>query len=271
MRRHALCAIIMLLAGLLVTEGWASDGRGDAEAVLRVAQGAYDRGVELKRSDPAASRQAFEEAATAFAEALDLVGPNGDLWFNLGNTHLQLGQVGPAIHAFRNAELLLGATPRVVASLTYARSLRQDQIPQQGGQAMLRQVLDARMLLSPSLRLTLALAINALFWALVGVRLFRPVPWTALVAAGLVAGVLAASVALDHRDWRAADAGVLLRDEVVLRTGNGESFGTAINDKLGSGVEIRIREARPGWLRIELPDGKEGWVREEMVGRVGTQ
>jgi hypothetical protein len=30
-------------------------------------------------------------------------------------------------------------------------------------------------------------------------------------------------------------------------------------------VECRLLEERPGWLRIELPDGRSGWIRSDQA------
>jgi len=261
-----LCSTILL--GASAPPPPTPEARPASQALIERAQRAYDRGVQLKLTDADAARESFELAAAGFAEALRLH-PNGDLWLNLGNSELQLGRVGAAIHAFRSAEALLGSTSRVQASLSYARSLRQDQIPPRGGQAMVRQIVEARLLLSPSLRLALALAMNALFWGLLCARLFRAVPWAAVAASGVAAALLAVSVMFDVRDWTAADSGVILVDDVTLRTGNGDGFGAAISGRLGSGVELRVLEERPEWLHVELPDGTRGWLRAAQVGRIG--
>jgi hypothetical protein len=248
--------------------GAESDPSNSIAALLRAAQASYDRGVALRRSDPDGARRAFDDAAAGFSEALREIGPNGWLWFNLGNAQLQNGRVGEAIVALRSAQQLLGAAPQVEGTLAYARSLRQDQIPATGAGSMLRQVLDARHLLSPRVRLGVALLANAIFWGLLTIRLLRPVSWTLIVVAGLATMLFGATIALDARAARRLDDGVLIADEVVLRTGNGDGFSTAINERLGAGVELIVVEERPGWLHVRLPDGTEGWVREELVGRV---
>ena len=278
-RVHRPSGTWLALLWLLLLTAWAPSTSARAESILdrpqletlvTAAQAAYDRGVAAKRDDPDAARAAFEDAAAGFREALAQVGPNGELWFNLGNAELQLGHIGQAILAFRSAEALLGSTSKVQASLTYARSLRRDQIPSRGGAALLQQVIDARNLLPPFARLLLTLLINALFWGLLCLRLVRRVPWLAIAASGLVAALLAFTVALDLRAWSSRDEGVVVADEVVLRTGNGEGFGPAINERLSSGLEVRILEQRPAWLRVALPDGTEGWLREGEVGVVGA-
>jgi SH3-like domain-containing protein len=61
---------------------------------------------------------------------------------------------------------------------------------------------------------------------------------------------------------------VLVRSDVVLRSGNGASFEPAIEEPLSEGVEFAILEARPGWWRVRLPDGTTGWVSAEDGERV---
>jgi hypothetical protein len=38
-------------------------------------------------------------------------------------------------------------------------------------------------------------------------------------------------------------------------------------ETLGAGVECTVIDTRPGWLRIELPDGRSGWIREAQAAR----
>jgi len=39
-------------------------------------------------------------------------------------------------------------------------------------------------------------------------------------------------------------------------------------ETLGPGVESTVIEVRPGWLRIELPDGRSGWIRETQAAQL---
>ena len=63
-----------------------------------------------------------------------------------------------------------------------------------------------------------------------------------------------------HRD------GVVLTDDVVVRKGNSEGFEPQFLEPLHQGVEFRVLEQRTGWLSIELPDGKTGWIRADAAG-----
>jgi SH3-like domain-containing protein len=100
-----------------------------------------------------------------------------------------------------------------------------------------------------------------------GVRLGRP--WPALRIALLVIGlVLGATIVVDRVIDARRPLAVVIADESILRKGNGDGFDPQIAEPLGSGVEVLIREERPGWLRVRLADGTEGWLRAEDVERV---
>ncbi|MFM8699761.1 MAG: hypothetical protein ACKOF7_14135, partial [Phycisphaerales bacterium] len=76
----------------------------DPLAAAHAAQGAYERGIELSRTDPAASQRAFAESAAGW-ERLRAEGfGGGALEFNLGNAYMQTGALGRAITRYLAAE-----------------------------------------------------------------------------------------------------------------------------------------------------------------------
>lgn len=250
------------------TPATAASGQETATALVAAAQAAYERGVSLRKNDPVAARRAFEEAAQGFERARSLVGETPGLWLNLGNAQLQAGRIGPAILSLRSAARLAPADPRIAASLTHARSLQRDRLVVEK-RGVVDQLLDARHALSPETRRAGALILNALFWALLGLRLVRQVPLSLLIASGAAALLAGATLVADVVDDRAAPGAVLLVDDAVLRRGNGDGFDPAIAERLGQGVEMRLLERRPGWYHVRLSDGAEGWFRDDQVAIVG--
>lgn len=245
----------------------------DSSAVLRAAaQESYDRGIALRTTDPEAARAAFEESAHEFEQTIGLVGANGSLWFNLGNARIQAGQLGEGILALRNAERLMPSDGRIQANLGYARSLRSATIEARGAESIWGPLLSARHILSPGVRAGLALALNLLLWSLVLIRLLgRPVPALTIAAVAFVTLLGGATIVADIAESRRHDEGVLVRNDVVLRKGNGEGYEAAVTERLSEGVELRVLEQRPGWSRVRLPDGTKGWVRGAEVGVVGER
>jgi hypothetical protein len=72
-----------------------------------------------------------------------------------------------------------------------------------------------------------------------------------------------ASVGMDLVNQTGLTEGVLVRNEVVVRKGNGEGYEPQYSQPLHEGVEFTVIEQRGGWLEIELPDGGRGWVRQQ--------
>lgn len=231
--------------------------------VLLEAQRAFDRGSELRRSNPQAAAQAFAEAADRFQLLVDAGVRNGRLYYNLGNACLQAGRLGRAIVNYRRAELLLPGDGRVEANLRVARELRRNQIAVAGERALLRALFFWHYGSAPRMRFVLGLAAYVLFWLMLAARLWaRRFRWR-FALLPLLAMWLAMGGSLAVEAWAGGGRreGVIVVDDVVARKGNGEGFDPQFEQKLHQGVEFRLREQRGDWLFIELPDGKSGWIR----------
>lgn len=115
------------------------------------------------------------------------------------------------------------------------------------------------------------LAANALCWMLALARLWlRNDYWRYLFLGALaLASVLALSLGLKfYHTNHSADAVIITR-EVSVRAGNGIN-NTALF-QLHDGVECRIVRQDQDWVKIELADGKRGWVESMWLGRCRVQ
>ena len=63
----------------------------------------------------------FAGAAAAYEKILTTEGPSAAVFYNLGNSHQQLKQYGPAILAYERARLLTPRDPDLLANLALAR------------------------------------------------------------------------------------------------------------------------------------------------------
>jgi SH3-like domain-containing protein len=60
--------------------------------------------------------------------------------------------------------------------------------------------------------------------------------------------------------------GIVLPDAVQVKEGADNNYRTAF--ELHAGLKIRLVERDQDWLRVRLPNGLEGWVRDQDVGRL---
>ena len=235
------------------------------ETLLDEARRAFDHGAEIRQSNSAEAGAAFREAAVKFQIIADSGVCNGRLYYNLANACLESGRIGRAIANYRRAQRLMPEDGRVEHNLSYARTLRRDQIEAGGGEAFLRTLFFWHYDTSLRLRFTLAAAVYVLFWLLMTTRTFVG-RWRwrwryVLVPVLAIWLVLGCSAAVGMYQQATAMEGVLTAEDVIVRKGNGEGFEPQFKQALHEGIEFRMLERRNDWLLIELPDGKSGWIR----------
>ncbi|HKQ48309.1 MAG TPA: tetratricopeptide repeat protein [Phycisphaerae bacterium] len=247
---------------------------GQRSDVLQKANAAFEAAVAMKNSGAIDARRLFREALDGFQSLVRDGVQNGRLHYNIANTYLRLGDIGRAIANYRRAQRLLPGDEENRKNLEFARSRVELKFAKPAAGAMIETLFFWHYNTSLAARTRAALFSYALFWALaLSLRLLPRRPpglgW-ALLTVGLFTAAVGASAA-----WQRATAdrhieGVLIADHVVLRKGNGEYYDPQFDRPLPQGVEFRLRASRPDvdgatWYHIELPDGKDGWLRAEQA------
>jgi tetratricopeptide (TPR) repeat protein len=102
-------------------------------AAAEAAQAAYERGIELRRTDPAASLEAFRDSAARWERIRAAGAENGPLEFNLGNAWMESGDVGRAIAAYLRAERFMPGDADLAHNLARARSTVSSSFERTGG------------------------------------------------------------------------------------------------------------------------------------------
>ena len=77
--------------------------------------------------------------------------------------------------------------------------------------------------------------------------------------------VLGCSLALKLYNCTHKISGVVLAKEITVRAGNGIN-STALF-QLHDGAEFKIIEQDGDWFKVELGDGKRGWVQSKYIGK----
>ena len=243
--------------------------------VARVASAtaAFREATDLEGTEERA--QAYRRAAELYDAALDVGPQNGALEYNAGNAWFLAGDSGRAILHYRRALLVRPGDARVVANLDTARSRRRDRFEETSARVLTETLFFWHSGLSLGTKIPIALAAWALGFGLLTLHVWlRPRragrqglgrAGTLLLAVAFAIGISAA-IELSARSAR--DTAVIVAEEVALRTGDGTSYPERYENPVHAGAEVRLIEVRAGWMDIELPDGKRGWIPAESAERI---
>jgi tetratricopeptide (TPR) repeat protein len=263
------CALVAgaVLLGLVVAPAPAAD----LDATLARGVAAYQRGQEL--TDRNERLAAFEEARRAFEHAAGEGAANGEVWFNAGTAALQGEDLGRAVLDFRRALVEDPQHTRAQRNLVHARGLLPAWLPKPTAGGALESFFFWHRMVAYDVRRGLAAVAFLAGCLFAGGWILRPSSWlrSGFIAAAIVWALITGSTYADRRSGLAEEA-VLVAPETVARAADSTNAPARFAEALPAGAEVRVTEARPDWLRVQLADGSEAWIpasAAEMVRPAG--
>ncbi len=237
-----------------------TDVRAEFEAALQE----FDQAQSNQAQQPDRARRLFRSAAQRFGSIRAAGVRNGHLEFNLANCLLQAGDVGRAILHYRRAERSIPGDPLLADNLSVARSRCLTNIRPTAKSTFLQNTFFWHYRTSLASRIRGAFYFYSAVWALLLLRHFvrRRFISVSVIICGVLAVVTASSVAASYWADRNIPEGVITSLDVVVSKGPGEGYHRLFEQPLQPGVEFTLRNrSRSGWWKIELADGKSGWIR----------
>ena len=254
MVRNRSCIRLGVLLGVLGVLGGSSFAAAPADLFSR-GNAAYEAGDYLQ------AVTLYDSAAAGMTSA--------ELFYNRGDARFKLGEIGRAIADYNRAYVLKPHDKDIIHNLAFARQFRPDKTLTLEN-PLVRMLNDALRLLDAASARVLAgffffLALVSL--ALLFVRGQRLFGWIAL---GL--GVLFIYCFIAAASWAATTSpahAVVVQPELTLRSGPGAEYKeiAVVHD----GLEVMLREQRPGYVLIQIPGGDGGWVESASVEPIFTR
>lgn len=246
-----------------------------ALALLQAGAARADRTDEAWRRGNDAYLHGDYAGAVAAYEELDrqsLV--SADLYFNLGDAYYRQGNLGRAIWSFERAAAVDPDDEDARYNLAQARKIAdrraRDKIEGADREPFWMRVVSS---LAPATETWLFTGFYLAFFAALAALWIRrrpsaqPRALLGATASILGAGALLAGVLLAGRAYLdRVPSGVILPDAVAVKEGADTNYRTSFD--LHAGLRVRLLDRDQDWLRIRLPNGLEGWVRERDVGRL---
>jgi tetratricopeptide (TPR) repeat protein len=220
----------------------------------------YDRGVEAYRTGE------FSRAASEFQQLVHEGVQTPDVFFNLGNARFRLGDMPGAIVNYERALRLDPNHRETRENLAMAVGNTRRALGKAQPDDWEQHLFFWHHTLSPGQAFGLAFLFWLATWALLALRRVRAFPYQRRLAAvcGLLALLLLGSYAVKQRS---SDLAVTAVERASARYGNDER--DAVHFELFAGDRVSVEARSNGWTRVQTPDGKRGWVRDEQLVFVG--
>lgn len=221
-----------------------------------------------------AYKQGRYDQAIPLYEALVATGVvNEELFYNLGNAYFRAGRLGPAIYQYERALRIDPGHDDARYNLEIARQVVAERVADRlkGAENDPWWVRLAIFFSMSQLTIGFLILDVLLFAGLIALRflatgfarsaLIATVAFVGLAMAGSLV-LLRAQVYVHEQ----VHQGIIIADQVVMREGADQR--SAERGKLHPGVRVRLSGREPGWWRIRLANGMEGWVPDTAVGRL---
>jgi len=218
----------------------------------------FDSGKEAYKSEN------YQEAIRLWQEILENGDHSAELYFNLGNAHYKLNNIGPSIYYYEKALQLDPYDLDIQNNLAFAENAKVDAIeplPQTVFKTWYKSV-------SGVFNYN-GWAINAVIFSFLFVLLFLLYYYAGserkkrLLFAASIATIffLVASITLafmTYSDDQKNNPAVIFSEKVEVK--DAPSVGGEVNFVIHEGTKVQILDRDDEWVRVRLEDGKDGWV-----------
>ncbi len=218
----------------------------------------FDQGNALyEQGDYAAAAEAYQKILANQQESWEL-------YYNLGNAHYRLGEIGQSILNYERARQLAPHRREIKDNLTLARSKTEDHIEQLPQMFMVAWFHAAVNGLSPAKWRTVCVAMWLLLCVAIGCFLttqkhkIRKISFISIVIIALLVIISIVNTTFSSRNVSDSRGAVVTAPMIVVK-GSPDSKSV---DKfvLHEGTSLTITDQQDDWWQIEIGDGKNGWI-----------
>ncbi len=208
----------------------------------------------------------FQKAVDGYLELIEMGFDTGHLFYNLGNAYFRLGETGKAILCYEKAHLLIPRNDDLAFNLAYAKDQVVDAVDD------FRTIPLTNFIGLDSLNLHevffIFSVVNILFFALIGIRLFKKVEWSYYLSifSAIVISISACALVLKWYGSVADDRAVILSEEAVVRAG--PDTKDTVLFKIHQGTVVHYERKEGDWVLLGLSKDKRGWVESRHIEQI---
>lgn len=218
----------------------------------------FEQGKELYKAEK------YQEAVNSWMKIIDNKQHSSELYFNLGNAHYKLNNIGPSIYYYEKALLLAPNDNDIKNNLAFAKNATVDDIeplPKTIFNKWYTTIADvltfegwAMATVALSIGFALLFLLYYFSYSEEKKRLFF---MTALLSI-LFFGMSISMAFSTYEDAIKNQPAIIFSESIEVK--DAPNLGSETSFTLHEGTKVQIIEKEDDWVKIEIANGKEGWI-----------
>ncbi|MCF7886575.1 MAG: tetratricopeptide repeat protein [Candidatus Marinimicrobia bacterium] len=227
-------------------------------------ESAFQKGNQLY------NQKNYTEAIQNYKKVLRAGYESGKLYYNLGNAYYKNGEIGKAILNYERARKFLPDDKNIEFNLELARLKIKDKIDRPSEFIIFRWIqegIDNLTATGWALVFSITIFIISVIYAIQSLsssERIRNITRPLMTSFVLILLLSIYPLYYQHKMQNRKDRGIILKEEI--ETVAAPQRGSTTLFLIHKGTKVKIIDRDDNWLKIELIDGKQGWIESEAIG-----
>ncbi|NAS12486.1 tetratricopeptide repeat protein [Poritiphilus flavus] len=223
----------------------------------------------FNRATSAYNEGDYEKAIERYMEILDKGQHSAALYYNLGNSYYKLNQIAPSIYYYEKALLLQPNDPEIKTNLSYARNMTLDAIealPETSLSRIYNSItglftFDEWSYVGVGFMLLFVLAYLAFYYLRYSSH--KRIAFVTSMISLILVVVCLVFAFMQYRNFETDQPAIVFAEESVVKSEPNQRSSQVF--VLHEGTKVNVLDQLEDYRKIQLVDGKTGWIQAEDV------
>jgi len=223
----------------------------------------------FKKANDAYNEGDYVQAAGQYLKILEKGEHSAELYFNLGNSYYKLNQIAPSIYYYEKALLLNPNDTEIKNNLAYSQNMTLDAIevlPETGLASLYKRFtgyfsFDQWAKIAVFFMILFVLLYIAFYFFSYSTR--KRIAFIGSLLAIVLSIISAVFAFIEYEDFKTDNPAIVFAQESQVKAEPNDRSQQAF--VLHEGTKVNVLDTLDDWRKIQLSDGKTGWISSESI------